>query len=167
MDIAFKVILDRIHPKKDSTFPIRLRIFKGRNYKEYSFAIAIQGKDWNEQLQQVNTTNDSHLVYNTKISSTKAKLQRFLLLSEEDDSSVTLERIISQLNRKGQKNADKVIPDILDYGKKHIEKLKKDGHIGNSIVYSCAIKKLKEFAGKELKRFLIGELHMRIECHNR
>lgn len=153
MDITFKVILDRIHPKKDSTFPVRLRVFKGRNYKEYSFGIAIPEKDWNEQLQQVNPTNDSHLVYNTKISSIKAKLQRFLLLNEDDNSTITLEKIISHLNQNGQKKADKIIPDILDYGKKHIEKLKKAGHIGNSIVYSCAFNKLKEFASKEKLSF--------------
>ena len=146
MDITFKLILDRIHPKKDLTLPIRLRVFRGRNYKEYSFGISIPEKDWNEQLQQVNHSNSSHLVYNTKISSTRAKLQRFLLLNEEE-SPLTLEKIISHLNQSGQKKANNVLPDIFEYVKKHIEKLQKAGHIGNSIVYSCAINKLKEFAG--------------------
>lgn len=153
MDITFKVILDRIHPRKDSTLPIRLRIFKDRNYKEYSFGIAIPENDWNEPLQQVNTTNSSHLIYNTKISSVKTKLQKFLLLQEEDEAPLSLKKVIIHLTQNGQKKADKVIPDILDYGKKHIEKLKKAGHIGNSIVYSCAINKLKEFAGKEKLSF--------------
>lgn len=153
MDITFKVILDRIHPKKDSTLPLRLRIFKGRSYKEYSFGFAIPEKDWDEQLQQVYTSNSSHWVYNTKISSIKTKLQRFLLLNEEDEKPLTLEKIIEHLSQNGQKKSDRIIPDILDYGKKHIEKLRKAGHIGNSIVYSCAINKLKEFAGKEKLSF--------------
>ena len=113
MDITFKLILDRIHPKKDLTLPIRLRVFRGRNYKEYSFGISIPEKDWNEQLQQVNHSNSSHLVYNTKISSTRAKLQRFLLLNEEE-SPLTLEKIISHLNQSGQKKANNVLPDILE-----------------------------------------------------
>lgn len=153
MDITFKVILDRVHPKKDSTLPLRLRIFKGRNYKEYSFGIAISEKDWNEQLQQVNPTNESYLVYNTKISSIRAKLQRFLVLREEDDSPVSLEQVIDHLNQNGQKKAEKVIPDLIEYGEKHVLKLKQAGHIGNSIVYSCAINKLKEFAGKQRLSF--------------
>lgn len=152
MDITFKIILDRIHPKKDSTLPLRLRIFKDRTYKEYSLGISIPEKDWNEQLQQVYSTNENHLAYNIKISSIKGKLQKFLLLND-DENSLTLDRIVNHLAQKEQKKVVKGVPDILEYGKKQIERLKASGLIGNSIVYSCAIHKLEKFAGKEKLSF--------------
>jgi integrase len=145
MEISFKFIIDKIHPKKDFTLPVRLRLYQDRNYKEYSLGFSVLKEDWNEQLQQVSSVSDNYLAYNTKISSIKSKIQKFLLFNEDRETCITIEEIIEHISQKETKNVLKPKPDIISYGKDHIAKLQLTGNIGNSIVYSCAINKLKTY----------------------
>ena len=64
MEPTFKIILDRVHPKKYKTLPLRIRVYQGRKYKEQSLGISIPEFDWNEQLQTVHRTNSSYKAYN-------------------------------------------------------------------------------------------------------
>lgn len=146
MEPTFKIILDRVHPKKDKTLPLRLRVYQGRKYREQSLGISIPEADWNEQLQAVNTSNPNHKVFNIKISSVKAKVQRTILLNEDEENLITPGEVISKLSRKKSQKPATAKPDILQYGKAHIATLEKTGHIGNSIVYSCTINKLQAYA---------------------
>lgn len=146
MEPTFKIILDRVHPKKDKTLPLRLRVYQGRKYREQSLGISIPEADWNEQLQAVNTSNPSHKVFNIKISSVKAKVQRTILLNEDEENLITPGEVIGKLSRKKSQKPEVAKPDILQYGKAHIATLEKTGHIGNSIVYSCTINKLQVYA---------------------
>ena len=146
MEPTFKIILDRVHPKKDRTLPLRLRVYQGRKYREQSLGISIPETDWNEQLQVVNTTNPSYKVFNIKINTLKAKVQRTILLNEDEESLITADEVIGKVSKKKSHKSEPVKLDILQYGKAHIATLEKTGHIGNSIVYSCAINKLQEYA---------------------
>jgi hypothetical protein len=44
MDITFKVILDRIHPKKDSTFPIRQEYLRAGTTRNTPLVLPFQRK---------------------------------------------------------------------------------------------------------------------------
>lgn len=149
METTFKIILDKRHPKKDFTIPLRLRIFQNRVYKEYTLGISIMETDWNEPLQEVEKSNPSHGIYNAQIASIKAKVRKAILFNEDEDNIVTPEEIIKHISRKQQKKAILEKPDILLFGKQHIAKLEAEGRIGNSIVYSCAVNKLKGYANKD------------------
>jgi len=149
MEPTFKIILDRVHPKKDLTLPLRIRVYQGRKYKEQTLGISIPESDWNEQLQTVRVTNPSHKVYNAKIASIKAKIQKSIFLNDEDETSLTPEEVIRRISRKKPTKVVIDKTDILGYGKAHIAKLVSSGHIGNSIVYSCAVNKLKEYTSRE------------------
>ncbi|MEI2755110.1 MAG: site-specific integrase [Chitinophagaceae bacterium] len=153
MEITFKFIIDKIHPKKDFTLPVRLRLYQERNYKQHSLGFSILEKDWNEQLQQVLSANENHLAYNAKISSIRSKVQKFLLFNEDRESCLTLDEVLKHISRKESKIAAKPKPDIFIYGKQHIAKLQAAGNIGNSIAYSCAINKLKSYTGKDKLEF--------------
>ncbi len=153
MEITFKFIIDKIHPKKDFTLPVRLRLYQERNYKQHSLGFSILEKDWNEQLQQVLPVNENHLAYNAKISSIRSKVQKFLLFNEDRESCLTLDEVLKHISRKESKIAAKSKPDIFIYGKQHIAKLQAAGNIGNSIAYSCAINKLKSYTGKDNLEF--------------
>lgn len=145
MEITFKFIIDKVHPKKNFTLPVRLRLYLDRSYKEHSLGFAVPKNDWNDQLQQVLPTNEDYLAYNTKISSIKSKIQKFLLFNEDRESSITPEEVIKHISQKQAKETAKVKPDIFIYGKEHIAKLQTTGNIGNSIAYSCAVSKLKSY----------------------
>jgi integrase/recombinase XerD len=153
MEITFKFIVDRVHPKKNFTLPVRLRLYQERNYKEHSLGFAVPKNDWNEQLQQVLPSNENHLAYNTKISSIKSKVQKFLLFNEDRESIITPEEVIKHINQKETKHTVKTKPDIFIYGKEHVAKLEASGNIGNSISYSCALSKLKSYTKRDKLTF--------------
>lgn len=152
MEITFKFIIDRVHPKKDCTLPVRLRLYQKRDYKEISLGFSVKEKQWNQQLQQVSSTHRDHPTYNTKISSFRSKIQKFLLLNEDRDSIITTKEVIEHLTRKESQNPI-AKPDIFLYGKQHIVKLQETGNIGNAIAYSGAINKLRGFAKVECLLF--------------
>ncbi|MBN8878447.1 MAG: site-specific integrase [Sphingobacteriales bacterium] len=153
MGFTFKFIVDKVHPKKNCTLPVRLRIYFDRIYKEHSLGFAVLQKEWDEKLQQVLPANENYLAYNTKISSTRSKVQKFLLLNEDRENPITAEEIISYIDQKKGKSVTKDKPDIINYGRRHIEKLQTSGNIGNAIVYSCAINKLKSYVGRDKLEF--------------
>lgn len=153
MEITFKFIIDRVHPKRNLTLPVRLRLYFNRDFKQHSLGFAVLQKDWDEQLQQVLPSNPDHLTYNTKIATIRSKIQKFLLLNEDKEDQITPQKIIDHLTQKLEKLATKAKPDILAYGKQHILKLQASGNIGNSIAYSCAINKLAAYIGKDKLEF--------------
>ena len=152
MEITFKFIADKVHPKKNFALPVRLRLYQDRNYKEYSLGFAVPKNDWCEQLQQVLPRNENHLTYNTKISSIKSKVQKFLLFNDDKQSCLTPDEVIKHISQvKNERRKPK--PDIISYGKEHIAKLQVSGNIGNSIVYACAINKLSSYVNADTLPF--------------
>ncbi|MFI5187210.1 MAG: Arm DNA-binding domain-containing protein [Chitinophagales bacterium] len=106
------MVLDRRHPKKDLTIPLRLRIYHKRKYKEYTLGISIFESDWDDQLQQVLTSNKFHKIFNTKITSIKAKVLRKIMLSDEEICNLSPEEILTTL--KGE-NFKRIIKKNLTY----------------------------------------------------
>ena len=146
MEATFKIVLDKRYQKKNLTYPLRMRVFQDRKYKTYSLNIDLRETDWNEQLQTVNNSNPNQRLYNVKIATLKAKVQKSIFLNEDEETLLTPEQIISEVGRKKQNSLVQEKPDLLEYGSKHIAKLKAAGQIGNSIVYSCALNKLQSYA---------------------
>lgn len=125
-----------------------MRVYQGGNYKTHSLGIDLREIDWDDQTQQVNASNPNHRLYNTKISNLKSKVLKSILLNEDEETAVSPEELIGQITHNGKKILENK-PDILAYGKQHISKLQTAGQIGNSIVYSCAVNKLKGYANKD------------------
>ena len=158
MEPTFKIVLDKRYQKKNLTYPLKMRVFQDRKYKSYSLNIDLRENDWDEQLQQVKTSNSNHKLYNVKISSLKAKVQNSIFFNEDEETVITPDEIINQVSRNGHKKAIPTKPDIFLYGKEHIAKLElsevaRITRTGNSIVYSCAMSKLKSFVNTDKLTF--------------
>jgi integrase/recombinase XerD len=152
METTFKIVLDKRRPKKNDTYPLRMRVYQNRDYKTYSLGIDLRESDWNEQIQQVKTSNPSHKLYNVKITTLKAKIQKSIFMNEDEEEIISPEGLINQITRS--RNKQQIVkPDLLAYGKQHISKLQAEGRIGNSIVYSCAINKLKAYVNSDTLTF--------------
>lgn len=148
MEINFKIVLDKRRAKKNNTYPLRMRVYQGGSYKTHSLGIDLREKDWDDQTQQVRALNPNHKLYNLKIATLKSKIQKSIFLSEDEERAVSPEGLIESVARSGKKNPE-AKPDILAYGTLHIAKLRAAGQIGNAIVYTSTINKLKGFANKE------------------
>ena len=153
MEATFKIVLDKRYQKKNLTYPLRMRVFQDRKYKTYSLNIDLRENDWDEQLQAVNNSNPNQRLYNVKIATLKAKVQKSIFLNEDEETLLTPEQIISDVSRRKQKSLAQEKPDLLEYGRKHIAKLEAAGQIGNSIVYGCALNKLQSYANNDKLTF--------------
>lgn len=148
METTFKIVLDKRRAKKNNTYPLRMRVYQDRTYKTHSLGIDLRESDWDDQTQQVNTSNPNHRLYNVKINSIKFKVQKSIFLNEDEEKVVSPEELVSKLTLKGQKK-QVTQPDILAYGKQQVTKLEVEGRIGNAIVYSTAVNRLRKFASKD------------------
>ena len=63
MELTFKLVLDQRHQKKDHTYPIKLRIYQERDYKECSLGVDILVEQWDSQLQLVLPSNIDHKIF--------------------------------------------------------------------------------------------------------
>lgn len=130
-----------------------MRVFQDRKYKTYSLNIDLRENDWDEQTQQVKTSNPNQRLYNVKIGTLKAKVQKSIFLNEDEETLLTPEQIINEVSRNKQKILVQEKPDLFEYGKNHIAQLQVSGNIGNSIAYSCALSKLKSYVIKDKLTF--------------
>lgn len=153
MEATFKIVLDKRYQKKNLTYPLKMRVFQDRKYKTYSLNIDLRENDWDEQTQQVKTSNPNQRLYNVKIATLKAKVQKSIFLNEDEETLLTPEQIINEVSRNKQKSVVQEKPDLLEYGRNHITKLQASGNIGNSIAYSCALSKLKYYVNKDKLTF--------------
>lgn len=156
MNITFKFVLNKRRKSANDLYPIVLRIYQGVTYSEQSLNIKIRPTDWDEQNQLVLQSNPHYQVYNAKILSDNSKLQKLILLSDVN-ASTTPKSILYNLYPLDKKHS---IPQkhlktisIIEYGINLVKELEKAGKAGNSMVYSCAVNKLKEYAGNHKLTF--------------
>lgn len=146
MSITHKFLLNKRRESEGGVYPLVLRCYHGTKSKEASLNISIAENDWDEKLQVVQTKHPDAILYNTKLLNTKSKIQRLVLLDESN--SLTLDDVFNSLFPK-EVIVEKAIqkPSIISYGENQIEQFKKAGKAGNAICYSCAVNKLKAYAG--------------------
>lgn len=146
MSITHKFLLNKRRQSDVGLYTLVLRCYQGTKSKEASLNISIPETDWDENLQVVLSSNPSANLYNTKLITIKSKIQKLVLLDET--SVLNLDVVFNRLFPK--EKAVEVIkqkPSIISYGENQIEQLKKAGKAGNAICYSCAVNKLKSYAG--------------------
>ncbi len=151
MSISFKFLLNKRRSSITNEYPIILRVYVNREYKEHSLNIKIPEGDWDEKRQLVNPTHPSSKIYNAKILSDRSRLEKLILLSDIESSNVTADTIFKTIYHiETQTIAKNANHNFIDFGIRQVELLKAAGSIGNAMVYECAINKLKDFTGSKL-----------------
>ena len=148
MKLTFKIVLDKRYKKGDDTYPLKVRIYCGSEYKEKSINVFVRETDWDSTTQTVQPSCAEYQSHNVIIISVKSKVQRQILLEELQDGNDALpEDIIKAItgDRTPKLKAEK--PCIIKYGEVLIKQLTNSGKVGNAFVYSCAVNKLKTFVG--------------------
>jgi len=151
MKLTFKIVLDKRYKKGIDTYPLKVRVYCGSDYKEKSIDMFIRETDWDKVTQTVQPSCAEHKSYNVKILSVKSKVQKQLLLGELNDLNDALpEDIIKALTGEPVSKGRQDKPCIIRYGETIIKQLTTSGKVGNAFVYSCAVNKLKTFGGDRL-----------------
>ena len=85
MHITFKIILDTRRAKRNSLYPLILRIYQSRLCRSHPLGIDLSKDHWNEQDQIVKRSSPNCKFYNLQINSLKAKVMKVLLMYEEEE----------------------------------------------------------------------------------
>jgi integrase/recombinase XerD len=155
MSFTFKILLDKRRALKEDKFPVIIRLFANGESKEISLKIKIHAKEWNEHTGTVLPSNTNAEFYNGMIRSKKTKLENLILRASLENRGILFSEIKSEISEEKPLKqhisvaaAITVNQSIVAYANKLIKSLLDTGKVGNSIVYSCATKKLIQFAGK-------------------
>lgn len=150
MSTTFKFVLDKRRPNNKGTFPIRLRIFQGAEYKDFSPGISLSETGWDETLQQVRKTYPDHRSLNATLDSNRTRLKKVLHLAElESKPDPALDDLIVSLKRQETIPSQSKRRSIIKYGLSLAEKQEKAGKVGNGIIYKTAINRLRRYVGTD------------------
>lgn len=153
MSITSKFLLNKRRLNPEQEYPIILRVYKGGLFKEHSINEVINVSYWSDELQMVLPTSPNHEQINTKINNAKNRLKKLLLLADLNNQSIELDEIVNGITPKQNANPKQANYSIIKYGKEQIALLTKTGNIGNAIVYTNAINKLREYTNTDSLSF--------------
>lgn len=147
MSITFKFLLNKRRANSQGEYPIVVRIFKDRLYKEYSLPFQLKETHWDDKTQTVLLGTPQQEEITTTITSVRNKIRKHLLLAELDDSIIiTPQGIVDSLKgRKEDKTPKHRATSIITYTRNLIQTLTQNGKVGNAMVYTCAINKFRSF----------------------
>ncbi|HEY1032465.1 MAG TPA: phage integrase SAM-like domain and Arm DNA-binding domain-containing protein, partial [Flavipsychrobacter sp.] len=147
MSITFKFLLNKRRANSQGEYPIVVRIFKDRLYKEYSLPYRVKEIHWDDKAQTILSGTPEREEITTAITSIRNKIRKHLLLAELDNSiSISPQDIVDSLKGKKEDNTPKHrSTSIITYTRNYIQTLTQNGKVGNAMVYTCAINKLRAF----------------------
>lgn len=142
-----KVMLDKRRQRKDGTFPLIVRIFNGRKFKDINLKSPLINSQFDEVNQKVNSKHPNYKLLNQKIKQIMLEVQTETLNIEIKQEAVTAsvikERIINPTPRI----------DFIAYTQQIIAQMKAVGRVGNALAYERAINALKTYSGKQSLQF--------------
>lgn len=157
MSLTYKFILDTRRNRDKVTYPVKLRIYQGASYSEHSLRFQIAPEQWDEDAGRVLPTHLEHHSLNAKIVGKQDAVMSLIKIAELHGNAETPASIVSALNRadgRGTKPTSKTSRQstsscMFEYAEVRIRAMQDEGRVGNAIVYSCAVNKLKGFVGKK------------------
>jgi len=145
MEISYKFILDKRRKTANERYPIKVRVYQNRQFKEFSLNIKVKSQHWNELQQEVVDSEPDYKLYNAKLALIKSKIQNGVLMAELGSiPDFTIADVIKIIKPSKKDDARERL-QVAEFGKKLVTQLEQQGRIGNSIVYSCALSKLKSY----------------------
>ena len=148
MGITYKFLLNTRRNNNNATYPIVLRVYSNRTYKEYALKVFVASEYWDAHTQNVKPGYEGYEEHNLRITTLRNKIKKLILLAELNDTTLTatdvLENIMPKLSKKTNKQSS-----LLKYAYDIISKMIADGKVGNALVYTTAINKFKTFVKKD------------------
>lgn len=136
------IVLETRFPRKDGTFPVKLRVTHNRKQKYYGLGISLSEEDYKKVFGD--NPKGPH------------KTIRKNLLNEEERAINIIEKMEAFDFKKFENlilmKSDDTF-DIFTYYNRYIKSLSADGRAGTSSSYVCSRNSLKEFIGKDKFHF--------------
>lgn len=137
---TFKAEILNHHQKQDGTWNVKIRVIHNRQKKYISTNIFVTKKDVTASLR----FKDQRIIEITGdiVNSYRKEANEFLTLYPH----ATCQELINHLTRKEGVNEI----DFVEFGKRYVEKLRKEGRTGTAGNYALAINSVVKFKGKKI-----------------
>jgi len=143
---TFKVQLEKRRQLKDGCYPLIIRIFNGRKFRDVSLKTRLTEDEFDDKTQRA-VKHPNRKEINQKIIQTLIQLQEATLKFELADEHTTAQKI------KTGAFKPKVKLDFMQYGEKIAKEMEDVGRLGNAAAYRAAMLALKNHAGKTSLQF--------------
>jgi site-specific recombinase XerD len=143
---TFKVLLDKRRQLNDGTYPLAVRIFNGRNFRDVKLKVRLKEDEFDEKTQRA-VRHPNRKEINQKIIQTLIQLQEATLKFELADEYTTAQKIKTGVVKPSVKL------DFLQYGEKIAKEMQDVGRLGNAAAYRAALLALKTYTGRSNLQF--------------
>lgn len=150
MSLQYKFLLDTRRAKANGTHPVKLRVYSSTGNKEIGLGINILRSAWDDVNQVILPSDPNFKINNIKLHSAKTKVERRIILAEEEDEILLPEKLIAHIAKKiDPKN--KVT--LRSFSNELIESMKKAGRAGHAMAYRGAVNSIINYTRNEQLRF--------------
>lgn len=144
---TFKVLLDKRRSLKDGTYPLVVRIYNGRKFRDISLKTYLKECHFDHIDQKVNSKHPNKKTINQLISKTILKVQETALNLEIQNEVVSAEKIKNAIVKPHYEI------DFFTYGAKLIEEMEYANRYGNANYYKAALNAFSTYSGKSELQF--------------
>lgn len=150
MSLNYKILLDTRRAKANGQFPVKLRVYSSTGNKETAIGISIRQCDWDEANQIILPSDPNYKANIHKLNAAKSKIERKVLLAEDDEEALLPEELITNVKKKA---APKSKVTVRQFSDELIASMRQAGKAGNSMAYKDAINSIISYSGNEALRF--------------
>lgn len=137
-----KVLLDKRRARKNGTYPLVVRVFTGKKFKDINLKTPLLESYFDSKAQKVTNKHPNQKVINQKIRKTVLQVEETTLNLEMKDEVISASKIRSTIVKPASKF------NFMQYGEKMIADMRNVNRNGNANAYRDAISALKTYSGK-------------------
>lgn len=150
MSVHYKFVLDRRRKREDKIYPLKLRIYDNDGNKEKSLDIHLHENDWDDEMQIILPSDPKYKQNNFKFTNAKTKVERKVLLAEDEEEAIAPETIIAVVTPKKVVRSKVTVRSFSD---ELIANMTKAGKAGHAMAYKGAVNSIINYTKNENLRF--------------
>ncbi|MGN6177841.1 MAG: phage integrase SAM-like domain-containing protein [Mucilaginibacter sp.] len=150
--VYFKIILNDKRQKKDSIYPVAVRVTFNRNNTTFNTGIRIKPEQWDVKSLRIKPNHPNAQAYNKTITDFYSRIQNlsYELIHEQDFSFQSLKDRLNTTSPVQKKHCKLIFKD---FGDKLVSDMMAINQTGNAIVYQTAINRVMTFSNNTKLKF--------------
>ncbi len=144
---TFKVLLDKRRQLQDKTYPLVVRIYTGRTFKDINLKTYLHENQFDTIKHKVKKNHPNEKMINLRIKQAVLQVQDTKLNLELRDEVLSAEKIKNSVVKPQPKL------NFIQYAESLILQMKKVKRTGNACAYKDAISALNEYSGRSDLQF--------------
>ncbi|WP_428330657.1 phage integrase SAM-like domain and Arm DNA-binding domain-containing protein [Mucilaginibacter sp.] len=150
--VTYKVLLDTMRPKSDSTYSVIIRITFNRKSSTINTGVFVLREFWSETKNNIAASHPNHGILNKKITEEYLRIQK-AVIDLESEQAFSLEGLTQKLKRSSIKPQLVKGCDFNQFSKQLIADMFAINQAGNAVIYQTATNRLMAYAPTSALKF--------------